>query len=382
MDTIDNRRDFLMAASTLAALAGLPNVVFVDDGEPSEELPTENLSWVKLPNFPSPFRSSITVIRGSTVWNDDLYISMGGSGSNDSQCWRWDGLSWQVHSWFSNSRMNFLTVDEANSLVMGLGTQRAAGSARVWKYFEAGGNAQIGGNLSGDISYSHAWFNGELHVGLMSEDNAGSARLVKWNGSAWVNVFAPGVNGVPTSYTYAGIYETWVSGGKLHVGTMSHTVNDADVWRLEPTGWVNLGGMQGGSGYVLASVDYDDKMVVAWGGDGALHPVRYYDDISGQWVNLGNTPAEWAGAHIFNHMAVFKGKLYLGIGGASGKLSVWRLEDGNWVKVGGNGVNGSWTSPINSGATEWVYRLQECDQKLYACMAGSNLTCQVWELTV
>lgn len=348
-------------------------------------------SWRKLPAFPAPanpsnpdsigWKSTIAVIRGSTVRNGQLHISTGGSANKDAQCWRWTGTAWAFHSWFNNMRMNFLTVSPSNELVMGLGSQNVSNSARVWKYGPTGADSQIGIGLGGDIAYSACWFGGELHVGTMSENIAGAARLKKFNGTAWVDVFAPGVNGAPSSYTYAGIYETWVSGGKLHVGTMTRTAGDAHVYRLDPTGWVNLGGMAG-SEYVLASVDYDAKMVVAWVGAGAQHPVRYYDQETGAWVNLGNTPTAWTGATIFNHMAVFKDQLYVGVGGAPGELSVWRLDGSEWVQVGGNGVFGSWASPINSGATEWVYRLQECEGKLYACMAGSNSTCQVWELTV
>lgn len=338
-------------------------------------------SWRKLPT--PGFPSTVTVLRGSVVRGPDLYVSTGGSQNLDAQCWRWNGTMWSKQSHFNNYRMNVLMTTSANDLIIGLGSQHVSGSARVWKYTSTEVDSQMGSNFSGqDIIYSMTWHAGDLYAGTMAEDTPGAARLKKWTGSAWVDVFAPGVNGAPSTYTYAGIYETWSFGGKLYIGTMSRTAGHAHVWRLETSGWVNLGGLPDAT-FILAAIEYGGKLLVAWGTNGNQHPIKYYDETEQVWIDVGTMPSAWVGATIFNHMAVFKGSLYVGVGGSPGKLSVWRLDGAVWTKVAGNNVNGSWASPISSSsAAEWIYRLTEYNGKLYASGAGSNAASQVWEMTL
>jgi hypothetical protein len=82
-----------------------------------------------------------------------------------------------------------------------------------------------------------------------------------------------------------------------------------------------------------------------------------------------------------------QGRLYVGVGGDAGKLSVWRLNatTNNWEKVAGNGLHGSFSSPIGSGGIrEWIYRLQPTPQgTILACVssASPNGSAGVWEMT-
>jgi len=344
------------------------------------------ITWQKLtqPAFPS----TVSVIRGSVVRGSDVYVSTGGSAHPDAQCWKRSGNGFVKHSHFNKYRMNVLLVDEVNDdLYMGLGSQRVPGSAFVCKYDAANNYSQIGSSFSEqDTIYSLCWHEGKLHAGTFAEDVPGSARVAQWVGGQWQNVFAPGLNGLPSSYSYAGAYVTFDYQGMLHAGMFSRTAGDAHVWRKTATGWINLGCPFPDSGFVLANIEHDGKLIVCFSTDGANGPVRAYNEATGTWDAVGNIPAEWAGATIFNHMAHdAQGRLVVGVGGAPGKLSAWRLEGDVWTKLAGSGVNGSWTAPLGTGgAFEWIYRLVlQPDGAILACVSSEfpNGSVGVWQMT-
>lgn len=349
--------------------------------------PTETLTWAQL-NLTSDRPSTVCVIRGSAIRGSDVYVSTGGSVFPDAQSWKRSGNGFVKHAHFNRYRMNCLLVDPANQdMYVGLGSQGVVGEAYVGKYDASNNYTQIGSSFpNAEIVYSMCWHGGQVHAGLMSDNTAGAARVVKWTGSAWQNVFAPGLDGAPSSFTYAGAYITFSFNGMLHVGFFSRTAGHAHVWRKTAGGWVNLGCPIASAEYALANIEYDGKLVVAFSGDGSNGPIRSYNEATQQWDQLGNIPSEWAGADIFNHMCLdAQGRLYVGVGGAAGKLSVWRLNGATWEKVAG-GVNGSWNAPIGTGGVrEWVYRLQPTPSgTILACVssASPNGSVSVWELTI
>lgn len=389
------RDEFLAAFVALAAssqanfLTAFADLVTASGATFPAPPPTGGLSWSRL-NLTSDVPSTVCTIRGSAVRGPDVYVSTGGSANIDAQAWKRSGNGFVKHSHFNKYRMNCLLVDPANNdIYMGLGTQGVSGAASVVKYDAAEQYFPIGPSLPADIVYSMCWHQGQVHAGLMSENGAGDARVVKWTGSIWENVFVQGLNGIPSSYTYAGAYITFEYDGKLHVGMFSRTSGHAHVWRKEAAGWVNLGCPIASADYALANIEYDGKLVVAFSGDGSNGPVRSYNEATQAWEVLGNIPAEWTGADIFNHMCLdAQGRLYVGVGGAPGKLSVWRLNasTNNWEKVAGGGINGSWSAPIGTGgAREWVYRLQLTPTGTILALVSTefpNSGMSVWEVTI
>lgn len=339
--------------------------------------PAADVHWTRISPASPGWPETVVIMRGSAVWQNKLAVSLGGSVHEDAQTWLYDGTSLTKHYHLNNLRINVLFAHPSDgSIYMGVGSQHVPGSAFVARYDADNVYDQIGINFSGqDMVYSMAWFDGALHVGTMSEDVPGAARVYRWNGHGYDVVFGPGINAAPRAYDYSGAYEMLVHGGSLHVGFTSRTAGHGDVWRLDPGGWVNLGGV--GSDYALAGIVYRGEMVWSFSGLGA--GVRVHR--GGAWVRLGNMPSEWATATLWNHMAVFKGQLYVGVGGAPGKASVWRLnaERHVWEKVAGGGINGSWRDPVGSDQ-EWVYRLQEWDGHLYACLAGNHASVSLWRM--
>jgi hypothetical protein len=378
----------LVASSQASFLTAFADLLTSSGATFSASPPTETLTWAQL-SLPGDRPSTVSTIRGSVVRGADTYVSAGGSAYPDAQLWKRIGNGFVKHSHFNRYRMNCLLVDPANNdIYLGLGTQGVPGEAYVGKYDAAENYSQIGSSLPGaDIVYSMCWHEGQVHAGLMSENNAGAARVIKWTGSTWANVFVQGLNGAPSSYTYAGAYITFVFNGMLHAGFFSRTAGHAHVWRKTAGGWVNLGCPIASAEYALANIEYDGKLVVAFSGDGSNGPIRSYNEATQTWEVLGNIPAAWSGADIFNHLCLdSQGRLYVGVGGAAGKLSVWRLNGATWEKVAGNGLNGSFASPLGTGgAREWVYRLQPTPAgTILACVSSEfpNGSVSVWELTI
>ena len=74
--------------------------------------------------------------------------------------------------------------------------------------------------------------------------------------------------------------------------------------------------------------------------------------------------------------------MYLGIGGMRGTLSVWKYDGSSWLKLAGDGVNGSWRDPLVAAGSEWVYRMQFDKGKLYVGLAADRKPlAQIWEMT-
>lgn len=310
-----------------------------------------------------------------------LWYGTGGQANQDARASAWDGNDWAIlpqtglkYLWFNNLRMNLLMKDPQNNIFCGLGDQHGVGTARLWKYLIGGGDAQVGSNIPGQaMIYCGTWFGADQYIGTMSEDVPGAARLKKIVNNGFVDDFAPGINGVPSIYSYCGIYETKVHDNALFIGTMSRA-GEGHVWRKNPTTgiWQNLGAPFSCED-VLSMITFRGKFICTFTTNGAQHPIHYYDFTANAWVPYGVMPAEWTGAKIFNHTAEFKDRLYVTSGGALGKLGLWAVDDDItlWEKVAGNGVPNTFTAPLNpNGASEWGYKLDVAFDKLHMATAG------------
>ena len=134
-----------------------------------------------------------------------------------------------------------------------------------------------------------AGFEGDLYVGLGTSERA-ALPLWRFDGKNWDHV--PG----PWGQNYRGVYSIHGHNGDLYVGTEGE---NAEVWRLADGRWSN---------------------------------------ISGNWV-------EYSSAYS---MAEFDGALFLGLkakdwrkNGHNGAL--FRFQGEVWEKIGGDGINGSWS---------------------------------------
>jgi hypothetical protein len=182
--------------------------------------------------------------------------------------------------------------------------------------------------------------------------------------------------------TYAGIYELWVHEDRLIAGTFSRRMGDGDILRLDGDKWTDLQAPE--TLIVLSFVTYQGKLVAALSNVDSRHANPIFTlQSDGSWQPLGVAPPEWKPAHIFNHLIAYNDILYLGVGGKRGTLSVWNFDGRRWQMLGGDGRNGSWTSPLIRQGNEWVYRLAIFQKKLYAGFASDRtpFAAPVWELT-
>jgi hypothetical protein len=232
------------------------------------------------------------------------------------------------------------------------------------------------------MAYSMVWFQGKLHVGMMSEDIAGNAEIWRFDDPGWTTFADHGINRWPAGNSYAGVYEMWVHDEALLAGTFSRTDGDGDVLKLTDGRWVDLHAPK--SILALSFASYRGQLVAALSNSGGNHSnpvfVRHADET---WQPLGTPPAQWKGAYIHNHMIVDGKEIYVGVGGTPGTLSVWKYDGARWTKLAGDGLYGSWPDPLVTQGAEWVYRLTLHQGKLYVGLASDRapFQAQVWELT-
>ena len=264
-------------------------------------------------------------------YNGHLFVGLGTS-ANDAEVWEFDGNSWTKvggDSLNSGWTTNFEEVDSLASyggyLYAGLGA--SASDAEVWRYNGSswtkigGDNLNSGWNTGFERVLSMAIYNGKLVAGLGS--SAGDGEVWEWNGSAWARIGGDGINSSWANSTFEEVESLIPYNGKLYAG-LGLTAGDAGVWEWNGTSWSQIGG----------------------------------DDINGSW-----TPGTYEKVKT---MAVYNGNLFAGLGNTAGDADVWRYNGSSWTKIGGNSLNGSWTSAVEEVESFSAYK-----GKFYA---GTGLT--------
>lgn len=380
----------------LSALAAIC-VNLVPQNAQTQPPPSETLAWQKLTfaNELGGLSSTITAIRGHCIRKGRLYLTTRGSAYPDAQCWYLENGATILHkhSHFNRYAMNTLLADPSNDdMYMGLGSQGVMGEAYVGKYDANENYSQFGPAVAdAEMIYDSTWHAGQPHFSTAAENTPGGGKIVTKTAGAstWDYVFARGVAGLPTDYTYATAYLTFEKDGLLYGGMFSRTAGDADLLRRVSGTWVNLGCPIPTAKYVLSHIEHGGSLVLAYGADGSTGPIRAYNEVTGGFDIVGNIPAAWSGATIFNHLSHDRlGRLMVTVGGIAGKLGVWRLDDAaqTWSQIAGNGLNGSWQSPAGTGgAQEWGYRLPLApDGRSIAGLASevANGSFGAWALTI
>jgi len=333
------------------------------------------------------FPDGSTQVRSMIVRQGMLYVGVGGNDSECAQIWKLTGSGWVKHLGFEQKKVAVLQTDDKGRFFVGMGTQHSAEGAGVgeaeFRAYDASDELIAQRRFEDqDVIYSMVWHNGKLHIGTVTEDIPGSAQIWRFDEPGWTQIAGDGIEGWPTNNTYCGAYEMYVHDGQLYVGTFSRSLGDGDVLQLTPDGWVDLDAPP--SVIALAFTNYRGKLITALNRYKAelVNPILSLQSNK-SWLPLGEAPAEWEDAHIFNHFAIIEDDLYVGVGGSRGNLSVWKFDGKTWSKVGGDGVYGSWQDPLaEAGSNEWVYRMIVHKGKLYAGLAsdGSSLA-EVWEMT-
>ena len=331
-------------------------------------------------------------VESMTVSGEYLYAGTGNATAGNAQVWQFDGASWQIvggqgvnGSWPVNTYEAVMSMTSmGGNLYAGLGT--GAGDGEVWR-FNGTTWTQIGGDSlnSGwttnyDEVYSLVSFGGNVYAGL--GNTATEAEVWRWNGSSWTKIGGDGVN---TSWntTYERVSSMAVYGGVLYAG-IGNTVTDGEVWRFNGTNaWTKIGG-DGVSGswntnyeQIESMVAYNGKLYAGLGNSTGDGEVWEYNGSA--WTQIGGDSlnSSWLDGQYeqVKSLSVYNGRLYAGLGNTAGDGEVWELDGSSWSRVGGSGVNSSWTvNTVETVRSFGVYK-----GKLYAGLGDTaNVDAAIW----
>lgn len=181
-----------------------------------------------------------------------------------------------------------------------------------------------------------------LYVGL-SKPGRAAPQVWRTDGTRWARV--GGGDLVPAWTSLKQVTAFASVGGKLIAAL------DDTIWAFDATGWRRIGG--GGLGwpagayanaYALA-VKGDTLYVGMHGGEAAVYALA-----GGQWRKLAGSGirGSWSDTRykgIYELWLHSDGYLYAGLVANPGPTAVFRYDGERWEKVGGDGVNGSWSFP-------------------------------------
>jgi hypothetical protein len=326
-----------------------------------------------------------------------LYVGLGNA-VGDAEVWVWNGSVWsQVGGDAKNSSWADQTYENVSSMAVvgttlyaGLGS--TAGDGEVWSCDTSTGCAswsKIGGdginngwavNTIEEVT-SMSVMNGSLYVGLGSSAN--DAKVYLWNGTSWTWVGGFGITGSYNAFTtgYEAVYSMTNDGTNLYVGFGS-TAGDGDVWKLSGTTWTQIGGDASNSSWPAATIETvismryvgnklyaglgttaGDAEVWSWNGTS-------WSKIGGDGVNSSWAASTYEGVYSFADDGT---NLYAGLGASAGDNEVYKWNGTSWSKIGGDGVNGSFTN-THTIVQSMIY----ANNKLYTGLQAASNNAEEW----
>jgi len=301
------------------------------------------------------------------------------------------------NSWSTVGQRDIEAMNILNSNVyVGLGD--GTGDAEVWKW-DGTEWRKIGGdgvNNSWSVNLFESVFSlindgTNLYAGLGA--SSGDGEVWRWDGSAWTKVGGDGQNGSWSVSTMEGVYSMYIQNNVLYVGT-GVGIDDGEVWTCtgcngdSPT-WEKIGGDNGNNGTNGSWTGADNIEVVnAITGNGTsifagigntINDAEVWEWDGETWTKIGGDGVNlsWSTGFEYAQSLVYVGSsLYVGLGSGASDAEVWRYTGGTWEKVGGDAENDSWGANY-----EYVYSLATDGTTIYAGLgltAGEN---EVWQCT-
>ncbi len=297
--------------------------------------------------------NGIARIDSTTTMNGKMYIGLGNV-TNAAQVYEYDGTTARRiggagldGSWAANTYEDVSSMTSyKGELYVGLGS--GAGDAEVWKW-----NGSTWTKIGGD-GINSAW-------GTSSENNVPS--MTVWNGNLYV--------GLGTQAYQADIWKWDGSTWTLVAGTLGNTIAATGVngsWYISPRS-------------VESMTVWNDQLCAGLGGSGAYSELWCWTG-TGNWTKIGGgsgagVNSSWASAAAVTSLAAYKGELYAGIQGNSHQVSVWKWNGTTWTQVAGQDVNSTWSD----GAYTYARALTVYNGNLYfgvGYSGSSNPTGDVW----
>ncbi len=274
-----------------------------------------------------------------------LIVGLGTTASStdsDGEVWSWNGSTWTKiggdglnSSWTLASHYGEVDALAADDTYLYAGLGAAANDGEVWRYngeswSKIGGDSLNGGWTNyAERVLSLALYNDNLVAGLGS--STGDGELWSWNGSSWTKIGGDGVSGSWSTSIYQEVESLITYSGDLYAG-MGNVAGAATLWKYDGSIWTKIGG----------------------------------DNINDSWTSVTYEKLKT--------LVVYDGAIFAGLGNNTGDSEVWRLSDGAWVKIAGNGYNYGWSS-----AVEEVESFSPYKGKLYAGTGlNGNADGNVW----
>ncbi len=313
---------------------------------------------------------------------DYLYAGLGNV-AGSAEVWRWDGSTWKLiggqevnGSWDSNTYEQVMSMASYNGkLEVGLGT--STGDAEVWEWDGStwtkigGDSVNNGWNNTYEEVDSLAVLGGKLYAGL--GNSTGDGEVWRWDGTGWTKIGGDSLNNGWTNYV-ENVLSLAVYKGNIVAG-LGRSTGDAELWKWNGSTWTKIGGDGIGGSWaanvnqeVESLVQYGDKLYAGLGYTAGSASLWEYDGTS--WTQIGGDDinGSWTTGTYekLKTLVVYNGDLYAGLGNSTGDGEVWRLSGGTWTKIAGNGLNSGWP-----GTVEEVESFSPYKGKLYA---GTGLT--------
>jgi len=328
---------------------------------------------------------------------DYLYAGLGNV-AGSAEVWKWNGSSWAMiggqginNSWAPNTYEQVMSMASyGGHLFVGLGTTASAteNDAEVWEW-----NGSVWSQVGGDGAKS-SWTFTASHYGevesMAADDNflyaglglgSNDGEVWRYDGDNWEKIGGDSLHSGWTNYI-ENVYSLALYNGKLIAG-LGRSTGDGEIWQWDGSMWSKIGGDAAGGSWGATAYQSIESLVTygsdlyaglgnvtgsatLWKYDGSVWTEVGGDDINGSWTT--------GTYEKIKTLVVFDGALFVGLGNSTGDGEVWRLSDGAWAKIAGSGVNLGW-----SGAVEEVESFSPYKGKLYAGTGfSSNYDATVW----
>lgn len=329
----------------------------------------------------------------------NIYAGLGNS-NGDGEVWKWDGSSWtKIGGDGINAGWTTAQGDSVMALLFSdgklhTGTSDTTGDGLAFTW-DGSSWTQIGGAY---VNKSWGYYGiGAVNVMQAQGDYlyagtgnaAGNAMVFQFDGANWNLVGGQGVNNSWEPFTYEQVMSMASYKGDLYVGlgtTQSGAVADGQVWKWDGHTWTKIGGNGINSSWLQAShfgeVDSmaaDNNYLYAGLGSAAGDgQVWRYNGTSWELIGTRNLKGAWPAItpHNIYSMAIYNGKLQVGLGRANNYGQVWEWNGSSWSQIGGSGLNSSWPSALNIQSVE---TLMPYNGKLYAGLGNVTGNAAVWE---
>lgn len=307
------------------------------------------------------------------------YVYAGlGTTNGDAEVYRWNGSTWTkigecpstsactTQGWQNNLYEQIWTITgDGTNIYVGMGN--TAGDDDMWQFNDNGTEAtaddvwtQIAGNgTANDVGNVHTnvntlYYDGTyLYAGLQHTSSSYTGELWRYQGTAfnWTRIGGNYINNSWGFYPLATVESMITGNGKMYVGlgsTSSGVHGSALVYEFDGTSWVLIGGQGLNNG---------------WGLGSATSPGPY---------------------ERVPFMAMYEGKLYVGLGSTAGDGEVWGwgvVSPNTWTKVGGDADTMVAVSSDGSGnrvmsstnGTSWTIRASATDNNWTSVTHANNL---------